>query len=223
MWRLKKTWCHWSIERIAGQRCCVNCGPRLILSSSYSKSANARGVQAYEHRPRSCVGRNASPVCARPASTAAISRGRQDGGMGRCWGKAIRLRSRIQIFCSHIQASFCVMKARLDGGDAACSTANPPAAAGLPLNYLAKSLAKLLETARRELDSNRETAKASLVTACRAATGRRERSALRIPPARCRTSVRSWWRFRPRRSRRRCAGNTDRHRSNAATCADRRA
>ncbi len=42
---------------------------------------------------------------------------------------------------------------------------NPPAAAGLPLHYLAKSLAKLLETARRELDSDCEAAKASLVTA----------------------------------------------------------
>jgi AraC family transcriptional regulator len=42
---------------------------------------------------------------------------------------------------------------------------NPPAAAGLPPHYLAKSLAKLLETARRELDSDREAAKASLVTA----------------------------------------------------------
>jgi AraC-like DNA-binding protein len=42
---------------------------------------------------------------------------------------------------------------------------NPPAAAGLPLHHLAKSLAKLLETARRELDGDREAAKASLVTA----------------------------------------------------------
>jgi AraC family transcriptional regulator len=42
---------------------------------------------------------------------------------------------------------------------------NPPAAASLSLHYLAKSLAKLLETARRELDSDREAAKASLVTA----------------------------------------------------------
>ena len=49
--------------------------------------------------------------------------------------------------------------------DVQTQATNPPAAAGLPLNYLAKSLAKLLETARRELDSNRETAKASLVTA----------------------------------------------------------
>jgi AraC family transcriptional regulator len=40
-----------------------------------------------------------------------------------------------------------------------------PAAAGLPLHYLAKSLVKLLETARRELDGDREAAKASLVTA----------------------------------------------------------
>jgi AraC family transcriptional regulator len=40
---------------------------------------------------------------------------------------------------------------------------NPPA--GLPLHYLAKSLAKLLETARRELDKDREAAKASLVQA----------------------------------------------------------
>jgi AraC family transcriptional regulator len=42
---------------------------------------------------------------------------------------------------------------------------DPPATARLPLHYLAKSLAKLLETARRELDSDREAAKASLVTA----------------------------------------------------------
>jgi AraC family transcriptional regulator len=42
---------------------------------------------------------------------------------------------------------------------------NPPAADGLPLPCLARSLAKLLETARRELDSDREAAKASLVTA----------------------------------------------------------
>jgi len=41
----------------------------------------------------------------------------------------------------------------------------PPAAAGLPLHYLAKGLAKLIETARRELDRNREAARASLVTA----------------------------------------------------------
>lgn len=42
---------------------------------------------------------------------------------------------------------------------------NPPVAAGLPLHYLAKSLAELLETARRELDNDSEAAKASLVTA----------------------------------------------------------
>jgi AraC family transcriptional regulator len=42
---------------------------------------------------------------------------------------------------------------------------NPPAAAGLPLHHLAKTLATLLETARRELDSDREAAKASLVAA----------------------------------------------------------
>jgi AraC family transcriptional regulator len=41
---------------------------------------------------------------------------------------------------------------------------NPPARV-LPLPYLAKSLAKLLDTARREIDSDREAAKASLVTA----------------------------------------------------------
>jgi AraC family transcriptional regulator len=40
-----------------------------------------------------------------------------------------------------------------------------PAAAGLPLHYLARGLAKLLETARREVDDDREAAKASLVTA----------------------------------------------------------
>jgi AraC family transcriptional regulator len=45
------------------------------------------------------------------------------------------------------------------------SATNPAAAAGLPLHHLAKSLAKLVETARRELDGNREAAKASLVRA----------------------------------------------------------
>jgi AraC family transcriptional regulator len=39
---------------------------------------------------------------------------------------------------------------------------NPPAPAGLPLHYLAKSLAKLLAMARREFDLDREAAKASL-------------------------------------------------------------
>ena len=43
--------------------------------------------------------------------------------------------------------------------------ANPPAAADLPLLHLARSLANLLETARRELYGDREAAKASLVTA----------------------------------------------------------
>jgi AraC-like DNA-binding protein len=42
---------------------------------------------------------------------------------------------------------------------------NPPAPVGLPFHYLAKGLADLVETARRELDSDREAAKASLVTA----------------------------------------------------------
>jgi AraC family transcriptional regulator len=42
---------------------------------------------------------------------------------------------------------------------------NPTAASGLPLHYLAKSLATLLETVRRELDGDREAAKVSLVTA----------------------------------------------------------
>jgi AraC family transcriptional regulator len=42
---------------------------------------------------------------------------------------------------------------------------NPPAGADLPLPCLARSLAKLLETARRDLDSDREAAKASLATA----------------------------------------------------------
>jgi AraC family transcriptional regulator len=41
----------------------------------------------------------------------------------------------------------------------------PSATAALPLHHLAKSLANLLETARRELDSDREAAKASLVSA----------------------------------------------------------
>lgn len=42
---------------------------------------------------------------------------------------------------------------------------NSPPETGLPFHYLANSLAKLIETARRELDSDREAAKASLVTA----------------------------------------------------------
>jgi AraC family transcriptional regulator len=42
---------------------------------------------------------------------------------------------------------------------------NPSAAAGLPLHHLARSLANLLEAARRELDTDREAARASLVTA----------------------------------------------------------
>ena len=42
---------------------------------------------------------------------------------------------------------------------------NPPAATSFPFQYLAKGLANLLETARRELDSDREAAKASLVAA----------------------------------------------------------
>jgi AraC family transcriptional regulator len=42
---------------------------------------------------------------------------------------------------------------------------NPPAGVSLPFQYLAKGLADLLETARRELDSDREVAKASLVAA----------------------------------------------------------
>jgi hypothetical protein len=43
--------------------------------------------------------------------------------------------------------------------------ATNPHAPILPLHYLAKSLAMLLDTARREIDSDREAAKASLVTA----------------------------------------------------------
>jgi AraC-like DNA-binding protein len=42
---------------------------------------------------------------------------------------------------------------------------NAPAAVSLPFHYLAKGLAKLLETVRRELDSDREAAKASLAQA----------------------------------------------------------
>jgi AraC-like DNA-binding protein len=41
----------------------------------------------------------------------------------------------------------------------------PSAATGVRLHHLAKSLANLLETARRELDTDREAAKASLVRA----------------------------------------------------------
>jgi AraC family transcriptional regulator len=50
-------------------------------------------------------------------------------------------------------------------GSPQTNATNPPAAIGLPMHYLAIGLAKLLETARRELDSDREAAKASLVTA----------------------------------------------------------
>jgi AraC family transcriptional regulator len=45
------------------------------------------------------------------------------------------------------------------------SATNPPVAAGLPLQFLVRGLAKLLDRARHELDSDREAAKASLVTA----------------------------------------------------------
>jgi AraC family transcriptional regulator len=45
------------------------------------------------------------------------------------------------------------------------SATKSPAAAGLLLHFFVKGLAKLLETARRELDSDRDAAKASLVTA----------------------------------------------------------
>lgn len=40
-----------------------------------------------------------------------------------------------------------------------------PPATGLPFHYLASSLAQLLDTARRELDNDREAAKALLLTA----------------------------------------------------------
>jgi AraC family transcriptional regulator len=46
-----------------------------------------------------------------------------------------------------------------------CNGMSPVTAAELPLHYLAKGLATLLDTAQRELDSNREAAKASLVAA----------------------------------------------------------
>jgi AraC-like DNA-binding protein len=42
---------------------------------------------------------------------------------------------------------------------------NPPAPADLRIHYLAKGLAKLVETARSELERDREAAKASLATA----------------------------------------------------------
>jgi AraC family transcriptional regulator len=45
------------------------------------------------------------------------------------------------------------------------NAANLPAATELPVHFLAKSLAQILETARGELDNDREAAKASLVTA----------------------------------------------------------
>ena len=47
----------------------------------------------------------------------------------------------------------------------ATNSTNAPVAADLPLHHLAKSLANLLEAARRELDNDREAAKASLVAA----------------------------------------------------------
>jgi AraC family transcriptional regulator len=53
---------------------------------------------------------------------------------------------------------------------------NPPAAAGMPVNLLVESLAKFLETARRELDSNGEAARASLVTAASILQSEIERS-----------------------------------------------
>jgi AraC-like DNA-binding protein len=46
-----------------------------------------------------------------------------------------------------------------------CNGMDSVAAADLPLHYLAKRLAALLETAQREIDNNREAAKASLVAA----------------------------------------------------------
>jgi AraC family transcriptional regulator len=45
------------------------------------------------------------------------------------------------------------------------NTTDSSSAAGLPFNYLANSLAQLLETAWRELDSDRDAAKASLAAA----------------------------------------------------------
>jgi AraC family transcriptional regulator len=45
------------------------------------------------------------------------------------------------------------------------NTTSEPATGGLSLQCLTKCLAKLLETAQRELDSDREAARASLVTA----------------------------------------------------------
>ena len=45
------------------------------------------------------------------------------------------------------------------------TSAIPQSDIGLQFDSLASSLAKLLETARRELDCDREAAKASLVTA----------------------------------------------------------
>jgi AraC family transcriptional regulator len=51
------------------------------------------------------------------------------------------------------------------GASLQTNATNPPAGADLPLPCLARSLAKLLETARRDLDSDREAAKASLATA----------------------------------------------------------
>jgi AraC family transcriptional regulator len=57
---------------------------------------------------------------------------------------------------------------------------NPPAATDLPLRHLARRLANLLETARRELDGDREAAKASLVTASSILQSELERSTAAI-------------------------------------------
>jgi AraC family transcriptional regulator len=46
-----------------------------------------------------------------------------------------------------------------------CDGMNPRASVDVPLHYLAKRLAALLDTAQREFESNREAAKASLVAA----------------------------------------------------------
>jgi AraC family transcriptional regulator len=53
---------------------------------------------------------------------------------------------------------------------------NPSAAASMPVHFLAKNLAKLIETARRELDSVREAAKPSLLIASSVLQSEIERS-----------------------------------------------
>ncbi len=61
---------------------------------------------------------------------------------------------------------------------------NPPVTVGLPLHHFAKGLANLLETARRELDGDREAAKALLATASHVLEAEIERCSGTDSPAR---------------------------------------